>query len=347
MMHNEKLNRLQNSLADETVLIYDTKLIASFINTYLEVGERFIGLLISKTKIVLVLNRLFESVAPKGIEVHYYFDGDDIGKLIHNITTDTLYIDGNMPYRFVLELQKYNSIQDGSDLIHRVIAVKTAQEIEKMKISSHINDLVMEQVQKQIREGICEIELHDFIIAEFKRQGADDISFDPIVAFNQNCADPHAVSSERKLQKGDTVIVDMGCVKDGFCSDMTRSFLFHSEEYLGLYHIVLEAKNRAQAKIKPGVSFQEIDQTARDYIIEQGYGMYFNHRLGHGCGLAVHEPYDVSQATTRLVEENMIFSIEPGIYLPGQAGIRLEDLVVVTKDGYQSLNHYPFEPMIK
>ena len=144
------------------------------------------------------------------------------------------------------------------------------------------------------------------------------------------------------MKPGDCVLFDVGCMKDGYCSDMTRTCYYKevSPERRRIYEIVRAANERAISLIRPGVPLRELDRAARDLISGAGYGEYFTHRLGHFIGLAEHEFGDVSSASEWKAEPGMIFSIEPGIYLPGDTGVRVEDLVLVTEDGCEVLNHY-------
>ena len=170
-----------------------------------------------------------------------------------------------------------------------------------------------------------------------------DYSFTPLVAFGANAADPHHEPDGTVLKAGDCVLFDVGCVRDGYCSDMTRTFFYReiSEHSRQIYEIVRRANEAAEALVCPGVRLCELDAAARDLITAEGYGPQFNHRLGHFIGLKEHEFGDVSSAFVWPVEPGMIFSIEPGIYLAGDIGVRIEDLVLVTETGVQILNRYP------
>ena len=163
------------------------------------------------------------------------------------------------------------------------------------------------------------------------------------MAFGANAADPHHAPDDTVVEPGDCVLFDVGCIKDGYCSDMTRTFYYKeaSEQHKLVYHTVRQANEAAIAKIKPGIPLCELDKTARDLITEAGYGPYFTHRLGHFIGLGEHEFGDVSSVNTDKAVPGMIFSIEPGIYLTGDTGVRVEDLVLVTETGCEVLNAAP------
>ena len=165
------------------------------------------------------------------------------------------------------------------------------------------------------------------------------------MGFGGNAANGHHGPDKTPLKEGDCVLFDVGCKKDGFCSDMTRTFFYGEpdEESRRVYETVLKAQLAAEAVIRPGILLSEVDRTARQVIEEAGYGEYFTHRLGHFIGYDVHEAGDVSPASDIVAAPGMTFSIEPGIYLPGKVGVRIEDLVLVTEDGVKVLNHYPKE----
>ncbi|MCR5067928.1 MAG: M24 family metallopeptidase, partial [Erysipelotrichaceae bacterium] len=166
----------------------------------------------------------------------------------------------------------------------------------------------------------------------------------PIVAFGKNAADPHHMSDDTVLQEHQQVLIDMGSHYKGYCSDMTRTFLQKDDPKTEeIYDIVLKANLAAEAAVRPGVRFCDVDRAARKVIEDAGYGPYFTHRTGHGIGLEVHEPYDVSSSDEMIIQEGMCFSIEPGIYLPGETGVRIEDLVICGSDGAIVLNHFSKE----
>jgi Xaa-Pro dipeptidase len=223
--------------------------------------------------------------------------------------------------------------------------IKDAEEQKKMIATSEINDAAMAQFKTLIHDGVTEAEAAGKMLEIYRNLGAEGFSFSPLVAFGANAADPHHEPDDTVVKPGDCVLFDVGCIKDGYCSDMTRTFYFKevSEHCREIYHIVRRANEAAEALIRPGVRLCDIDAAARDLITKEGYGPQFNHRLGHFIGLKEHEYGDVSSGFDWPVQPGMIFSIEPGIYLTGDTGVRIEDLVLVTEDGVKILNRYPHE----
>jgi Xaa-Pro aminopeptidase len=174
-----------------------------------------------------------------------------------------------------------------------------------------------------------------------RRRGAEGVAFETLVASGPNSALPHYRAGQRRIQAGDVVVLDFGCRVHGYCSDITRTVACEkpSREIEAVYEIVKDAQERAAQAVKPGVAAEEIDRAARAYITRVGYGEHFIHRTGHGIGLEVHEAPYINEGNHLQLEEGMTFSVEPGIYLPGRFGIRLEDIVVVTESGARRLNN--------
>jgi len=332
------------------ILITDEKMIAYLVGQRFHVSERFIGLLIKKDEIILYLNNLFPTQLT-GLTVRRFDDTDDPMKLVnHDLKSDVLYVDKHMAAGFLLRLMHINPLLkvEIEEIADKVRSIKDESEMNKMRIASQLNDKAMEIVRSHLKEGVSEMEIASLIPEIFLSLGADDVSFTPIVAFGHNTSDPHAVPNGTRLTKGLPIIIDMGCIKDGYCSDMTRSFFLEDNTLNHVYQTVLKANLAAIDMVKPGVLLKDIDHAARSVIQSAGYGEYFIHRTGHGIGQEVHEPYDVSASSDVVCEVGMIFSIEPGIYLPDGGGIRIEDLVLVTENGCEVLNHYPKDsPIIK
>lgn len=337
-----KTNKLQNKI-QHPVLITDEKMIAYFIGDRFHCGERFIGLLVDPHGVKLFLNDLFPYQSNE-LEIVRFNDAQDAMRIFaSHFKGEQLYVDRNMRAGFLLRLMKHLPLIDIAidEIADHVRAQKDDNEIERMHKASALNDAAMAQVRDLLKLGVRELEVASAIEEIYQSLGADDTSFRPIVAFGENTSDPHALPGERILEEGQPIIVDMGCKKDDYCSDMTRTFFVGHNSMKDVYDIVLRANLAAISIVKPGIPLKMIDAAARNVITQAGYGDRFIHRTGHGIGQEVHEPYDVSSVSETLTTEGMIFSIEPGIYLPGIGGIRIEDLVLVTKDGCEVLNAYP------
>mgnify|MGYP000517891589 CR=1 FL=1 len=218
--------------------------------------------------------------------------------------------------------------------------VKTEEELEYLARAEEIGDKAFAEFLKIVKPGMTELEAAAELEYLMKKEGAEDLSFNTIIASGLNSSMPHAIPGYKKLEEGDFVTCDFGCKYKGYCSDMTRTFYCKSAdpEQTEIHDIVREAVLRAESVIKPGVKFCDIDAQARDYIDEKGYSEYWKIRLGHFIGQEDHEYGDVSPINKNEAEPGMIFSIEPGIYIEGKYGVRIEDLVLVTEDGHELLN---------
>ena len=225
--------------------------------------------------------------------------------------------------------------------IEKMRLVKDEDEIDCIRRSVLLNEEVFQQVYREFQPGISEIELAIKIEATMRRRGAEQPSFDTIVASGKNSALPHAVPGTRIIKKNDPLTIDMGLILDGYCSDMTRSFVpgKPSKKYLKIHRIVRKSQLAGINAVRAGVTGREVDAVARKVITDAGYGEYFGHALGHGVGLAVHENPRLSRMNSKKLKEGMIVTVEPGIYIPGWGGVRLENMVVVRKGGCENLNH--------
>lgn len=346
------LSRLQDRMKEEgctQLLVASPKQIEYLIHRKFSCGERMLALVVYQNSARLFINELFPIAPIENVETVFFNDCDDAVSLLNaSLTDEPLGVDGEFASRFLLKLLKMSQreVSDQSDLIDDLRAIKSCDEQAKMRKASQLNDQVMHEVRKLLKVGVSEKEVADKIHELFMEISHGNESFETIVAFGQNGADPHCVPGERRLKANESIIIDMGCRFEGYCSDMTRTFFVGENSMKEIYDLVLEANLAAKKVIRPGVKFSEIDRAAREVIEKAGYGKAFFHRLGHGIGLDVHEPYDVSGSNDRVVREGMCFSIEPGIYLPETGGVRLEDLVLVTSDGCEVLNAYPFDQEI-
>ncbi len=224
---------------------------------------------------------------------------------------------------------------DVTPLIEKLQLIKTEPEIQRLLEAGSWADVAFEIGFKAIQAGVAEQEFVAEIEYQLKRQGIRSMSFDTLVLTGKNGASPHGVPGETKIEPHDLVLFDLGVVHNGYCSDATRtvSYLEPSDFQKEIYGIVLEAQLAATEAVKPGVTAGELDDIARGVITKAGYGEYFNHRLGHGIGTTVHEYPSLVHGNDLVIEEGMCFSIEPGIYIPGKVGVRIEDCLHVTKTG--------------
>lgn len=234
-----------------------------------------------------------------------------------------------------------------NDQFLKLRAVKTEKEIETIKKSIAIAEEALEETLKIIKPGMSEREVCATLEYHMKKRGADKPSFDIIVASNERSALPHGVASDKKIEKNGFLTIDFGCFYKGYASDITRTFYVGEDpqgKYIEIYNVVKEANELAIKAVRAGISVRELDKIARDFITEKGYGDKFGHGLGHGIGLQIHELPGVSyRAEDVILKENMVITIEPGIYLEGFGGVRIEDDVVVTKDGCKVLTSFTKE----
>ncbi len=218
---------------------------------------------------------------------------------------------------------------------------KTPEEIRCLEEAGAIADRAFEEVIGLEIVGMTELALAAALEQAMMKRGADKIAFEAIVASGPNSSLPHHRASKRKIEQGDVVVLDYGCKIQGYCSDITRTIVCReaTKEIQRVHEIVDRAQEKAVQSIKPGVTAQTVDRTAREEIETAGYGERFIHRTGHGIGLEVHEEPYITSSNHLELEEGMAFSVEPGIYLPGRFGIRIEDIVVVGQDGAKRMNH--------
>lgn len=221
------------------------------------------------------------------------------------------------------------------DTVEKIRMIKDEEELRCIQKAASIGDLAYEHILKFVKPGVTEKEVALEIETCMKKNGAENLSFDTIVASGLNSSKPHAEPSDKKIEEGDFVTLDFGCIYKGYCSDMTRTFVLGkaSEKQKEIYNIVLEAQLKAIEAVKAGCVGKDIDKIARDIITDKGYGDNFGHGLGHSVGLFIHEEPRFSYSDENVFTENMVVTVEPGIYVPGFGGVRIEDLVCVTKDG--------------
>jgi len=235
-----------------------------------------------------------------------------------------------------------------SGLVERLRARKTPDEIERIRAAAEIADRALLAALLGFSEEETEAELALKFELACRQSGAEGLSFPPIIAFGANAALPHYSPGKRRPRRGEVILCDVGAQFDHYASDMTRTYSWGAPEaeMAKIYRLVYEAQAKALEVIKPGVGWKVVDRAARDYIERAGYGEFFRHGLGHPVGLDVHDcaPPPVDEKQGFLLEEGMVMTVEPGIYLEGKGGVRLEQLVVVTADGCEILSRTPQPP---
>jgi Xaa-Pro aminopeptidase len=219
-------------------------------------------------------------------------------------------------------------------------AIKGADELERLAAAGAAADATFEQIAKGQFAGRRESEIAADLARFLRDHGHSQVDF-TVVGSGPNGANPHHEMSERTIEEGDMVVLDFGGIKDGYGSDTTRTVHVGepTEEEREVHEIVRRAQQAGFEAVRPGVECQEVDRAARKVIADAGYGEYFIHRTGHGIGLTTHEPPYMIEGESQLLEPGMCFSIEPGVYLPGRFGVRIEDIVTVTEEGGRRLNN--------
>ena len=249
----------------------------------------------------------------------------------------------------VQEFNEINEVINGSlessqHIASQLRKVKSDNEIELIRSASELAEGVLSDLVENLVPGITERELAARFEYEFKKRGAFGASFDTIALFGKRTSLVHGLPGDNVLEEGDIILLDFGCRCAGYCSDLTRTFIYGTipdKWFSEIYALVLSAQQAALEAVRPGIRCQELDSIARDIIIGAGYGDYFGHGLGHGVGIEIHELPRISRFSDDVLEPGMTITVEPGIYVPGRGGVRIEDLVAVTENGCDILSNTP------
>ncbi len=275
---------------------------------------------------------------------------EQLPEMIKKYNVDTLYVETG--YATIEDLLLYRrllpncTVSDKNKIDEAVLklrSIKTEEEIQNIKTAQRITDETFSYILNKIRPGMTEIELMLEMEFYLRRQGSEGVAFDFIVVSGENSSLPHGVPTDKPIQIGDFITMDFGAVVNGYRSDMTRTVAVGkiSDRQRLVYNTVLEAQNRAFAAIKPGAVCKEIDRTAREYIDNSGFKGNFGHGLGHSVGIEIHESPSFNTIDTTILQPGMVITVEPGIYLPGQFGVRIEDMVLITENGFENLTASP------
>ncbi len=281
----------------------------------------------------------------KGFEVIETSNDHTVFDFLAERRPNRLFVEGNhvtMAFQVKLEKSLKNAVLVGlDDIIASQRIVKDNIEIENISYAAKIADKAFSHIIKFIRPGLSENEIALELEFFMRRNGASGLSFETIVASGARSSMPHGTATDKIVEKGEFITMDFGCVYEGYCSDMTRTVHLGaaSKEEKSVYGIVLKAQKKALEYIRNGALASSVDKIARDIIIENGYGDFFGHGLGHGVGLDVHESPRLSPGNDDSLSSGMVVTDEPGIYLPGKFGVRIEDLLVVRDEGFEILSN--------
>ena len=276
----------------------------------------------------------------------------DIVKIIEADKLETIGFDNQVSFAYYQGLQAIfegYTLSPQSNFMEELRMIKDEKELATIRKACSISDRAFTDVLDFIKPGqTTELQVANFLDFRMREYGASGVSFESIIASGYRSAMPHGVASDKVIEEGDVVTLDFGCYYQGYSSDMTRTIAVGSidPKLEEIYHVVLDAHNLVNQKAKAGMTGAELDAIARDYISEKGYGQYFGHSLGHGVGLDIHEAPGVNAKNDQPVEVGMVITNEPGIYIEGLGGVRIEDDLVVHPDHVELLNRSPKELII-
>ncbi|MEH7108184.1 M24 family metallopeptidase [Bacillus sp. JJ1764] len=251
-------------------------------------------------------------------------------------------------YEHLLQLFSKAAFFSAEEKLRQLRMIKDAKEVKIIEEACALADYAVQYGCSEIKEGKTELDVLNALEYALKQKGVTEMSFATMVLTGANAASPHGNPGQTKIQKGDLVLFDLGVVVDRYCSDITRTVAYGdiSDKQKDIYDTVLKAQLAAVEASKPGATAAEVDLTARKIISDAGYGEYFPHRLGHGLGISIHEYPSLTETNQLVIQEGMVYTIEPGIYVPNVAGVRIEDDIYITADGAITLTKFPKELQI-
>ena len=300
--------------------------------------ERLLAVIITAERSVMVSPMMLEDQirgTPWPGEIVAWKDGEDPYKCVSEVFTkghiETLAVENRIGYSDVLRFKKMGvkKFKFSDSLLNSLRIIKTKSEIEFISMAIKSSEFSYEKALEEVHRGMTEMELAGILEYQFKLHSLQSVAFESIVAFGENAAIPHHVPSGRKLRSGDIVLIDFGGKYMGYSSDTTRTCAYDKIQpgMKTIYEVVKDAQESALHGIKRDSTYASIDKTARDIITKSGYGKHFTHRVGHGLGIAVHEEPYLNPLNKQVIQKNAVFTIEPGIYLKGRGGVRIEDTV--------------------
>ena len=354
-----KIEQIQRWLADngqDIALITDPKTIQYLTGFYSDPVERVLLMAIFKDQEPFIFGPALESEAIKDTgfssPVYGYLDHEDpwvmIADQIHARNTDDSHFAIEKSQLQVERLEALQQVLPNADfsanltpLIEQMRLIKSADEIEKLKIAGKWDDFALQTGFEAVQVGKTEDQIAADLQYALMKNGIMELSFPSLVQAGPHAAEPHGATSENKVQNNQLVLFDLGTVWDGYISDASRTIAVGKpdEKSMDIYQVCLEAQLAAQEAAKPGITAEELDKIARYVITKAGYGEYFIHRLGHGMGMSEHEFPSIMAGNKMELQPGMCFSIEPGIYIPNVAGVRIEDCVHITEDGCEPFTH--------
>lgn len=351
-MDTNKLNRILKEMEAQgmpQMIISDPPSIYYLTGKWIHPGERMLALYLNVNgNHKLVINKLFPQEKDLGVDLVWYDDVEDAVEILSKFVEkdQPIGIDKVWPARFLLRLQELGAgskYLNGSLIVDGVRQIKDEREQQLMREAGAANDKIVERLIPYVVKGYTELEMEKICREMYAETGHSGVSFDPIIGYGKSGADPHHANSNVKGKVGDSVILDIGGILNDYCSDLTRTVFIGevSDRAREVYEVVKEAQLRGIAAAKPGNRMCDVDKACRDYITEKGFGEYFTHRTGHSIGMEDHEYGDVSSVNEAIIKPGQCFSIEPGIYLMDEGiGVRIEDIVLITEDGCETLNNY-------
>ncbi|MGE7272950.1 M24 family metallopeptidase [Brevibacillus panacihumi] len=352
----EKLHHFMQEQKLDAVLITSPKHVYYLTGFFTDPHERFLGLVIpAQGEPSLIVPALDREAAAAASDIQRIYTHTDIQNpyevLKETLPTGLQALGIEKSHMTVERFEAMSAFVGASRFVdveqplREMRLIKSPDEVARMKHAIQLVEDALRESLKKVKPGVTEVEIVAELEYQMKRLGAEGPSFSTMVLAGEKSALPHGNPGSRAVQQGELLLFDLGVEADGYVSDITRTFAVGEVDgkLREIYEIVLAANEAAIAAIKPGVTFAHLDKTARDVISAKGYGEYFMHRLGHGLGMDVHEYPSVHGENQEVLRPGMVFTIEPGIYLPGLGGVRIEDNVLVTETGVEVLTKFPKE----